>query len=457
MRMRKSPVCATADSWRLTLPSNMPPTSSELSWLLSERRARELELFVDLSEEQLRGEPIREVERPIWEMGHVGWFQEYWILRHLDGAASLMKGSDALYDSSQMYTHQRGELTFPSRSETIEYTSTILHQCVERLESHEPTSEEVYSYLLSIFHEEMHSETLTFIRQALGYSRPVLAISGDDKSALQVETDFQFHDVYLPGGTFCLGAEAHAPFVFDNEKWGHTVEVEPFSISATTVTNAEFLEFVEAGGYGMKALWGKRGRDWLRRSKAECPRFWSKGTDGQWYRADFGQLLPLEPYHPVVHVNWYEATAYCAWARRRLPTEAEWEMAASADPLATDSSVAKREFPWGEDLPTSARVNLDWNAMGCVDVRALPAGDSAVGCRQMIGNVWEWTADTFEAYPGFVADPYKEYSEPSFGQKKVLRGGSWATRSLSIRNTWRNFYMPFRNNIYAGFRTCAIR
>lgn len=100
---------------------------------------------------------------------------------------------------------------------------------------------------------------------------------------------------------------------------------------------------------------------------------------------------------------------------------------------------------------------MDWTAMGCVDVRALPAGDSLGGCRQMIGNVWEWTADTFDAYPGFVVDPYQEYSAPSFGKKKALRGGSWATRSRLVRNTWRNFYMPFRNNIYAGFRTCAAR
>jgi iron(II)-dependent oxidoreductase len=439
------------------LPSNMPSTSFDLARLLSERRDYELELLDDLTDEQLRGISIREVERPIWEMGHVGWFQEYWILRKLDGANPLMKGSDALYDSSQTYTHQRGALAFPSKSATLEYTSTVLRRCLERLESHEPTPEEVYFYLLAIFHEDMHSETLTFIRQTLGYSPPVLSNSGGDKPMLKEVADFIFHDVHISGAAFPLGAAADAAFVFDNEKWRHVVDVEPFSISATPVTNAEFQEFVEADGYRMKAIWGKHGRDWLRRSKALAPRFWKKGMDGRWYRSNFGQLVPLEPYHPVVHVNWYEANAYCTWAGRRLPTEAEWEMAASADPLANDSGAAKRDFPWGGEAPTPARVNMDWNVLGCVDVRALPAGDSAVGCRQMIGNVWEWTADTFEAYPGFVLDPYREYSEPSFGKKKVLRGGSWATRSLSIRNTWRNFYMPFRNNIYAGFRTCAIR
>jgi iron(II)-dependent oxidoreductase len=439
------------------LAAVIPFTSTDLCHLLEERRAHELELITDLTDEQLRGVSMRDVERPIWELGHVGWFQEYWILRHLDGADSLMVGSDALYDSAKTYTHERGELAFPSRSETIAYTSTILRRCVERLSSREPTPEELYFYLLSIFHEDMHSETLTFIRQTLGYLRPGVSTSGDDEFLFDIDSDFRFHDVDMLGGTFRLGADADAPFVFDNEKWGHTVEVEPFSISATAVTNAEFVEFVEVGGYGMKALWGKRGRDWLRRSKAECPRFWQKGSDGSWYRKDFDQLVPLEPHHPVVHVNWYEATAYCTWAHRRLPTEAEWEMAAGGFPTGGAAGTNKPSFPWGNETPTPRTANMDWTAMGCVDVRALAAGDSAAGCRQMIGNVWEWTSDTFEAYPGFVADPYREYSEPSFGQKKVLRGGSWATRSLLIRDTWRNFYMPFRNNIYAGFRTCAVR
>jgi iron(II)-dependent oxidoreductase len=159
----------------------------------------------------------------------------------------------------------------------------------------------------------------------------------------------------------------------------------------------------------------------------------------------------------MIHVNWYEANAYCAWAGRRLPTEAEWELAASGEPTPDGRGFTerKRRYPWGDEAPTPERANLDSQAMGCVEVGAHPAGDSAFGCRQMIGNVWEWTADTFEAYPGFELDPYAEYSAPSFGQQKVLRGGCWATRSRLIRNTFRNFYTPDRNNIFAGFRTCA--
>jgi iron(II)-dependent oxidoreductase len=159
-----------------------------------------------------------------------------------------------------------------------------------------------------------------------------------------------------------------------------------------------------------------------------------------------------------LHVNWYEASAYCRWANRRLPTEAEWEMAASAEPGPGGDGIAERKrlYPWGDEPPTQERANLDWRGMGCIEAQALPASESAFGCRQMIGNTWEWTAGTFEPFPGFVAGPYKEYSAPWFGDHKVLRGGCWATRSHLIRNNYRNFYKPDRRDVWAGFRTCAL-
>jgi iron(II)-dependent oxidoreductase len=156
---------------------------------------------------------------------------------------------------------------------------------------------------------------------------------------------------------------------------------------------------------------------------------------------------------PAVHISWYEAEAYCNWAGRRLPTEAEWEVAASAPNH--DYPGSRRHFPWGNQAATAAEANLDWCAGGIVEVAAYPAGDSAFGCRQLAGNVWEWTATDFEPYPGFSTDPYKEYSQPWFGTHKVLRGGCWATSALLIRNTWRNFYTPDRRDVWAGFRTCA--
>ena len=215
-----------------------------------------------------------------------------------------------------------------------------------------------------------------------------------------------------------LGADPHEPFVFDNEKWAHPVRVEPFRIAATPVTNAEFQAFVDDGGYRRREWWGRHGWDWRRREAVEHPLFWSQQGPGCWFERRFDGLVPLDPWHPVVHVNWYEAEAFCRWAGRRLPTETEWEMAATIDP----ATGRKHRFPWGETPPTPERANLDYFAGGPIDVRALPDGDSSVGCRQMIGNVWEWVADTFQPYPGFACDPYKEYSEPHFGQKNVLQG-----------------------------------
>jgi iron(II)-dependent oxidoreductase len=168
-------------------------------------------------------------------------------------------------------------------------------------------------------------------------------------------------------------------------------------------------------------------------------------------RREFDRLVPLDAYLPALHVNWFEADAFCRWAKRRLPTEAEWEMAASIEPNAQQ----KRRFPWGNDPATPAQANLDWRAGGSIDVRALSDSHSAFGCRQMIGNVWEWTASDFTPYPGFKPGAYKEYSVPWFGDHKVLRGGCWATRSRLIRNSYRNFYQPDRRDVWAGFRTCA--
>ena len=166
--------------------------------------------------------------------------------------------------------------------------------------------------------------------------------------------------------------------------------------------------------------------------------------------------MPL--HQPVIHVNWYEADAYCRWAGRRLPSEVEWEAAALGEPAQGNSRLAakKRTYPWGEQPPDTRQANLDGRALGCIDVAALPEGDSAFGCRQMLGNVWEWTSDTFAPYPGFSPDAYKEYSEPLFYDTKVLKGGTWATRSRMITGRYRNFFTPDRRDVLAGFRTCSL-
>jgi iron(II)-dependent oxidoreductase len=428
-----------------------PATADALLAPLLDARRVELELLGALADDHMLGVRAHFLEPPIWEMGHVGWFQEYWILRTLDGAEPLLPHVDGIYDSFNVPYTRRWEHHYPSRAATQQYISEVLRRTVGRLEKHEPSAEEAYVYTLAAQHEDMHTENLTLIMQTLGHCFPSSGV--DPRAAAPpVDPDYRPYDVAVPGSTFLLGATVDEPFVFDNEKWAHPVEVKPFRISSTPVTNAEFQAFVDAGGYHRRECWGRRGWDWRRREGAAHPLFWAHDRDGRWYQHRFGVLMPLDPWQPVLHVNWYEAEAFCRWARRRLPTEAEWEMAATLD-VATGR---KRRFPWGDARATPEHANLDYRAGGTIDVRALPEGDSPVGCRQMIGNVWEWVADTFQPYPGFVCDPYKEYSQPYFGAKKVLKGGAWTTRARLIRSTWRNFYKPQRRNVFAGFRTAAL-
>jgi iron(II)-dependent oxidoreductase len=319
---------------------------------------------------------------------------------------------------------------------------------VEQLGQGEVGRQADYFTLLSVFHEDMHTEAFTYTRQTLGYSAPSLGIG-----RCQAEEAGPLPgDVEIRGGTFLLGAARDEPFVFDNEKWAHAVEVRPFAIALAPVTQTEFAAFVEGGGYRERRFWSEEGWRWRGQEEAEHPVYWRREAPGRWRRRDFDRWVPLEPHRPVLHVNWYEAEAYCRWAGRRLPTEAEWELAAAGG-----LDGRKRRFPWGEGPRSPDQANLDWRAMGCVDVAACPAGDSPFGCRQMTGNVWEWTGGDFLPYPGFVADPYREYSAPWFGTHKVLRGGCWATRGRLLRNTWRNFYRPQRRDVWAGFRTCAAR
>jgi iron(II)-dependent oxidoreductase len=223
------------------------------------------------------------------------------------------------------------------------------------------------------------------------------------------------------------------------------------------VSNAEYAAFVDDGGYRRREIWDDAGWAWRAERGLDHPTYWRRGTDG-WELRRFDRWVPLPPHAAVIHVSWHEAQAWCRWAGRRLPTELEWEVAAAGEPTADGSALAprKRRYPWGDAPPTPALANLDGGALGTIDVGALPAGDSAFGCRQMIGNAWEWTDTVFGPYPGFTPDMYQDYSQPLFGSTRVLRGGCWATRGRLIRNTWRNYYGPDRNDVFAGLRTCAL-
>lgn len=433
-----------------------------------ETRAHTLELVADLSEAELMGPRLRIVNPLRWEVGHLAWFQEYWVLRHLGGQPPILTNGDDLYDSARVAHDTRWDLPLLQRDKTLAYMARVLERVVEQASSKNLTLKDAEGYdqeyflNLVMLHEHMHDEAITYTRQTLSYPAPPLAVTNKVRFAEHSEArgqtgDDLTRDAKIPGGKFMLGSTPEERFIFDNEKLAHDVEISPFAISKTAVSSGQFRNFVEDNGYKRSELWTEEGWHWRTAVSAEHPVYWRR-EGNNWLRRNFDEWVALDERLPVIHVNWYEADAYCRWAERRLPTEAEWEMAASAERPANERGLTtrKRRYPWGDDLPTPERANLDWLAMGCLPVDALPAGDSAFGCRQMIGNVWEWTATDFNPYPGFVAGPYREYSEPWFCDHKVLRGGCWVTRSRLIHNSYRNFYTPDRRDVWSGFRTCAL-
>ena len=428
---------------------NTGSDSKPVAQMLQAARLRTLALVSDLEGDRLLGPRLRIVNPPLWEIGHLGWFQEYWCLRYQDRGGStppMLADADGLYNSATVPHAARWDLPLPDIDATLAYLRQVLERVLERVDQQGATDRLLYFAQLAAFHEEMHCEAFTYTRQTLGYPQPAPTLQ-----AATCASGALPGDVEIPGGRFMLGATPDMGFVFDNEQWAHGVEVQQFRMSRAPVTCAEFAQFVDDSGYLRRELWSTAGWRWREDAGALAPVYWHK-SGGQWLQRHYDAAIALPPDAPVMHVNWFEAEAYCRWAGRRLPTEAEWEFAAATT---RTPGEAKRRYPWGETAPERRHANL-YGVMGsCADVAAFDAGDSAWGCRQMIGNVWEWTADDFRPYPGFAPDPYQEYSEPWFGDHKVLRGGCFATRASLLRNTWRNFYTPDRRDVFAGFRTCA--
>ncbi len=420
-------------------------TPASLAAALRDSYATTLRLVGGLGPEQWIGRYLPIVNPPLWETGHVAWFLERWVLRRPDGSDSLMERADPLYDSMRVAHAARWFLKLPDPQRTLDYLARVTNAVLQKLDvGRIAEPEDLYYVELSLYHQDMHNEAFRYTWQTLGY-RDGLA-GADGPVELPGEAGAA-GDATIPEGEILLGASRADGFVFDNEKWQHRVRVPAFSIARRAVTNAEFLAFVEDGGYRRKELWDETGWRWREEAGRTRPVAWRRRE--RWERRSFERWVELEPALPAVHVNAWEAQAYCRWAGRRLPSEAEWERAAATAP----GEAEKRRYPWGEQAPDAGRANLGGAQLapagGCAD------GDSAWGCRQMLGNVWEWTSTTFEPFPGFAVDPYEDYSRPWFGSHRVLRGGSFATPARLARNGFRNFYTPERSDVFCGFRTCA--
>lgn len=431
----------------------MDVEGEQLAQWVRDARQRTMDLVADLDDDQLVGPLLPTVNPLLWEIGHLSWFSEKFVLRDALGQPPILPQADAIWDSGAIPHDTRWNLTLPSRAETLAYMERVRDRIVERVL--DPACTDVVRHFAryTVFHEDTHTEAITYTRQTLGYPAPTVpGLAGT--STADADAGGLAGDVQIPGGVHLLGALRSDPFVYDNEKWAHPVDVAPFAIARAPVTQGEFAAFVDDGGYTRPELWGA-GEDWLQTSGATHPLYWRREGDG-WMRRHFDRWVPLEPARPVMHLCYWEAAAFCRWAGRRLPTETEWEVAAGAEPDGGGFRDARRPAPWGAREATPDDANLDWRAMDTVDVAAHAAGDSAFGVRQMFGNVWEWTASTFRPYPNFEQDAYRDNSWPWFAEgRKVLRGGAWATRARYVRTTYRNYFTPDRRDVIAGFRTCA--
>jgi iron(II)-dependent oxidoreductase len=417
---------------------------------LEEARRRSLDLLAPVPDDDLLRQHSPLMSPLVWDLAHVGNYEEQWLLGAV-AEARVAAHLDGVYDAFRNPRRDRPQLDLLGPGPARAYVSEVRQRVLDVLDGldvdERPLLQDGFVYGMVVQHEHQHDETMTATLQLRGTSEYPLvdappAPRDGNGSTLPAE-------VRVDGGEFVMGTHLE-PWAYDNERPAHTVDVDTFWIDTAPVTNGAYAAFIADGGYDERSWWTDDGWTWRRESQPAHPGFWAPDGAGGWARTRLGRVEPLPPDEPVQHVCWYEADAYARWAGRRLPTEAEWEKAASWGP-----DGVKRRYPWGDESPTASVANLSTGGrFAPAPAGSYPAGASAYGCRQMIGDVWEWTASDFSAYPGFRSFPYREYSEVFFGPDyKVLRGGSWATHPSAIRTTFRNWDYPIRRQIFSGFRT----
>jgi gamma-glutamyl hercynylcysteine S-oxide synthase len=407
------------------------PTKREVVAALSRARDATLRLVEPVDDEQMVTQVSPIMSPLVWDLAHIGWFEELWLIRRVANNEPSFERFDDVYDAFRHARGQRSRLPILTPPEARAYLESVRRHALEVLEGvtlddSDPLLRDAYVYGLVLQHELQHQETMLQTLQLSGVAYATLP--HDD-----LRTPPKPGDVFVPAGSFTLGTNRE-PWAYDNEQPAHVVELPAFWVERYPLTNERFAEFVEDGGYRKRRYWSDDGWRWLRDERVQAPLYWQRARGG-WVRRRFGRCEPVPPAEAVQHISFYEAEAVAAWAGRRLPTEAEWERAAQRTDL-------------------DAGANLGRESLGPLPVARVAT--SSVGCDCMLGDVWEWTSSAFTGYPGFTAFPYAEYSEAFFGDEhRVLRGGSWATDPLVARVTFRNWDYPQRRQLFSGVRLAA--
>jgi iron(II)-dependent oxidoreductase len=410
---------------------------------LDEARERTLALVDGLSDADVETAQSPLMSPLVWDLAHIAAYEDLWLVHRYAGAPLLQPELAAMYDAFETPRAVRGTLPLLNRQEALAYLAEVRERVLGVLADRGPGDGTLVELVLR--HEQQHDETML---QAIELHRllPAPELPPVPRPpAPGGHTGLESVDV--PAGPCTLGAPA-AGFAYDNERPRHAAELPAFRIGRTPITNATWLTFTEGGGYERREWWSDEGWAWKEDYDITHPGGWAQGPGG-WRRWRLDGWQPLHPDEPVVHVSWFEADAFARAHGARLPSEAEWEKAATWD-QETGSALP---YPWGHDAPTPDRANLDHAGLGPHPAGAHPAGAAPCGALGMLGDVWEWTGSHFTGYPGFCAHPYREYSEVFFGADyRVLRGGSWATRAHVATPTFRNWDLPQRRQIFSGVR-----
>jgi iron(II)-dependent oxidoreductase len=425
------------------LGASVIQTPAEAVSSLTEARERTLALVASVSDDDLERVHSTLMSPLVWDLGHIAAFEDLWLVHRYGERPLLHDDLASVYDAFETPRSDRGDLPFLRPDEAREYLAEVRARTLDVIEERGVGDGIVHEMVLR--HEQQHGETMLQTLQLaklpyyrLGHRNGCAALSHTTHTGLEF--------IEIPAGDCAIGAPATG-FAYDNERPRHRTDVRGYLIAKTPITNGSYLTFVEGGGYQRREWWSDEGWAWKEDYDISRPGCWAADLSAEWR---LGTPTPLDPNGPVVHISWFEADAFARAHGARLPTEIEWEKAATWDQdLATG-----RPFPWGDEPPDPERhANVDQLRGGTEPVDANSDGASPYGCLGMIGDVWEWTASAFGGYPGFDPYPYREYSEVFFGDRyKVLRGGSWATRARVATPAFRNWDYPERRQIFAGFR-----